>query len=259
MNGHKTDKLSLQWRQDLLNLKERVKQKLMTTKQALASAENLKKDNESNFVKPNSDIQNAHIQLCESVVQADRIIAEYRSDNITYTTTTFNILISLSGDMTAAKYYFDSLLNLGLSPNTYTLNGFIAYTKTISEARESIKSMNRYGVKPNTQTYNAMISIATSAEEQIGIIHEMDNHEIEVNLVTFNTLISRSPNFPTAIKFYKELRARQIRPTINTLVTLMKKASTLRDIHEVETMLQLENIQTNNSWERLCRLKKYGN
>lgn len=253
-----TSKLALKWRQDLLDLKEKIKQKELNTEQALTIARQLKNDNKNKSVKPNFDIQNAHIQLCDTLEQANNILGEYRIDNVPLTTTTFNNLISLAPDQTTATSYFNKLLDLGLKPNTYTLNGFTSYCKTIQEGRELIKSMSKYDVKPNTQTYNALLSLTTTDDQRAEIITAMDDQSIEINLVTFNTLISRSTTFKTATNYYQDLKQRNIKPTINTFITLLKKATTKTEIKETEQLLKNENIRTNNNWDRLLNGKKYG-
>jgi hypothetical protein len=210
------------------------------------------------LVKPNFDIQNAHIQLCETLGQANEILGEYRIDSVPLTTTTFNILISLSSDLTTATSYFNKLLYLRLKPNTYTLNAFIAYCSTVQDGREIIKSMGKYEVRPNTQTYNALLSLTTNDDQRNEIITAMEGQNIEVNLVTFNTLISRSTSFKTAINYYRELKQRNINPTINTFITILKKATSKAEINETEQLLINENIRTNNSWDRLHDSKIHG-
>ena len=106
MTDVETEKLILQWRQDLLNLKESVKQKLFDTMRGLTIAEKIRTDYKNNFIKPTSDIQNAHIQLCDTLDQANKILNDYKVDNLSFTTTTFNILIGLSEDLKTADYYF---------------------------------------------------------------------------------------------------------------------------------------------------------
>lgn len=258
MTNTTTKKIAQKWRQDLLDLKERVKQKQLNTEQALMTAQKLKKDNKEKSVKPNFDIQNAHIQLCDTLEQANKILDEYRIDSVPLTTTTFNILISLSPDQTTATSYFNKLLNLGLKPNTYTLNGFTAYCKTVEEGRELIRSMNKYEVKPNTQTYNALLSLTTNDNQRAEIITAMEDQGIEINLVTFNTLISRSTTFKSAVNYYQDLKLRNIKPTINTFITLLKKATTKSEIIQTEQLLKDESIKTNNNWDRLHNSKKYG-
>jgi hypothetical protein len=251
-------KLALKWRQDLLNLKEKVKQKQLNTDRALTIAQQLKNDNREKLVKPNFDIQNAHIQLCDTLEQANEILGEYRKDSVPLTTTTFNILISLSPDKTTAISFLNKLLDIGLKPNTYTLNAFISYCSTVQDGRELIKSMDKYEVKPNTQTYNALLSLTTSDDQRTEIITAMEDQSIEINLVTFNTLISRSTTFKTATNYYRDLKQRNIKPTINTFITLLKKATTKTEINETEKQLKNENIRTNNNWDRLLKEKKYG-
>ncbi|MDX1905077.1 MAG: hypothetical protein SFU27_13045 [Thermonemataceae bacterium] len=253
-----TKNIALKWRQDLLDLKECVKQKQLNTEQALAAAQKLKMNNKEKSAKPNSDIQNAHIQLCDTLEQANKILEEYRIDSVSFTTTTFNILISLSPDQTTATSYFNKLLELGLKPNTYTLNGFTTYCKTVEEGRELIKSMSKYKVKPNTQTYNALLSLTTNDNQRAKIIAVMEDQGIEINLVTFNTLISRSITFKSAFSYYQDLKLRNIKPTINTFITLLKKATTKTEINQTEQLLKDEGIKTNNNWDRLHNSKKYG-
>lgn len=258
MTDIKTGKLALIWRQDLLKLKDSVKQKLFNTDRALAIAQKIKRDYTAHSVKPDADIQNAHIQLCDTLDNAKKILSEYRSDSIPYTTATFNILISLSGDLPTATAYFNSLLDQGLKPNIYTLNGFIPYCRSVDQGREIIKLMDRHFVKPNTQTFNALLSLTNDAIAHQTILNEMKVQSIEINLVTFNTLISRSLDYETAIKFYHDLKARHIKPTINTFVTLLKKANRHQEIIELENLLKKENISPNNSWDRLRQTIQYG-
>ncbi len=249
--------LALKWRQDLLNLKEKVKQKLLNTDRALTIAQKLKNDNKEKLVKPNFDIQNAHIQLCDTLEQANEILEEYRLDSVPLTTTTFNILISLSPDKTTATSFLNKLIDVGLKPNTYTFNAFISYYSTVQDGREIIKSMDKYEVKPNTQTYNTLLSLTTNDDQRTEIIKAMEDQNIEINIVTFNTLISRSTTFKTATNYYQDLKQRNIKPTINTLITLLKKARTKTEINETEKHLKNENIRTNNNWDSLLKEKKY--
>jgi len=256
MTDFLTDKQSLQWRQELLNLKEDIKQKIYSSKQALVLAQKIKLENQSNFIKPNFDIQNSHIQLCDTLEQANEILAEYGECGVPLTTTTFNILISLSPDLETSKHYFETLIDQNLKPNTYTLNGFIAKSKTIQQGRDIIKSMNKYGIRPNSQTYNSLLSLTTHDHEREEILNDMEARGIETNLVTFNTLISRSPNLKTALKHYQDLKHRNIKPTINTFVTLLKKTTNEQETIEIENLLRAEKITTNNSWESIRKSKK---
>jgi Pentatricopeptide repeat domain len=257
MNNLKTEELTAQWRWELRDLKESVKQKLLNTDTALALAKKIKIEYLSLLVKPNSDIQNAHLQLCQTLKQATVILSEYRAEYVNYTTTTFNILISLSDDIDVASAYFVALLDAQLKPNIYTFNTFIAYCNTVEQGYEILKSMHIHAVKPNTQTYNVLLSLITDNKKQTELLKEMEDQSIDINLVTFNTMISCSSSYDEAIKFYKQLKLRNLTPTINTFVTLLKKAKNQRDVYEVEKLLDSENIKTNNSWDSLRKIKKY--
>jgi ribosomal protein L12E/L44/L45/RPP1/RPP2 len=256
MKELKTDNQIFQWRQELLNLKEKVKQKQFTSDRALAIAQQLKKDYMARLTRPDFDIQNAHMQLCDNLGQANNVLTGYRADNVTLTTTTFNILISLSTDLDTATSYFNQLLDIGLKPNTYTLNGFISFCRTVRQGREIISSMYRYHVKPNTQTYNALLSLTMNDDDRNEIMRAMEDQNIEINLVTINTLISRMDDYNGAIKYYHDLKIRNIKPNINTFVTMLKKAHRQQDVKELEQLLKKENIQPNNTWLRLFNAKR---
>ena len=256
MNDPKMKDLTLKWRQDLLNLKENVKQKVFDPDEALTIAQKMKKNYEDNDVKPNSDVQNAHIQICKTVDQAKNVLAGYRQHNINYTTTTFNILISLADNQKTAAYYFNLMLKAGVNPNTYTFNSFIRFSKTVDEGREVIKSMHKYEVKPNTQSYNALLRLATNHNAKMEILKAMEDQNIEINLVTFNTLISQANFYSDALKFFKELKTRNLKPTINTYVTLLKKAQFPQEIREVDKMRKADDIIANPSWDNLYQKKR---
>lgn len=251
------NKLAKQWREDLLNLKDRKKQKMFSTDRALRIADKIKKDYEANNIDPDSNIQNAHIQLCNNIEQANKILSSYRADSVPFTTTTFNILISLSKDIKTATSYLNVLIDLNLKPNTYTLNGFIRYCKTVNHGYEIINEMHKYDVAPNTQTYNALLSLTTSKIEHDEILKKMQNDNINFNVVTYNTLIAHSKSYKTAIGYFYDMKYRKIKPTINTFITLLKKTDSKYEINNLERLLENENISPNNTWFRYLR-EKYG-
>jgi hypothetical protein len=256
----KNERLNIQWRQDLLNLKESVKQKQFNTERALVIAQKIGEDYKNNCVKPDFDIQNAHIQLCDTLEQANRILAEYREDKVPLTTTTFNVLISLSPDLPTASLYFKKILELGFKPNPCTLNAIIAHCNSVQRGRDIIQSMNKYSIIPNTQTYNTLLSLSKNETEREEIINAMEDQFIEINIVTINTLISRAATYECAMNYYRNLKRESIKPTINTFITLLKKASRKQEINEIEQMLKKEGIKTNNNWENLLKTKNpYGN
>lgn len=58
--------LTKNWRQDLLNLKKKIKQNVLDANRALDIAQKIKGDNTNNLLKPDSDILNAHIHMWHS-------------------------------------------------------------------------------------------------------------------------------------------------------------------------------------------------
>lgn len=92
-----------EWRDKLLRLKEHIKPREIAVASALEKAELLQFDKMTRLVRPNSDVQNAHLQLCDTPAQAHRILIQYQNLGVKRTTTTFNILLSLSPDLSAAN------------------------------------------------------------------------------------------------------------------------------------------------------------
>jgi len=256
MTDSTTDNPAKHWRRELLDLKERVKQHSLGVEQALAIAQKMKDDYGDNYVKPNSDIINAHIQLCSTLEQADMVIRRYRADSAPLTTTTFNILISLSPDLATAYSYFNRIFDGGLEPNIYTLNGLISKCSSFEQGRNILKTLNKYNILPNTQTFNTLLSLTITGEQRMEILETMERRGIEFNLVTYNTLISLSADYGQALKYFNDIKARSIQPTINTFITLLKKARNRSDINEVERLLKNESIRTNNSWDRQLAAKR---
>lgn len=255
MSDLKSDDLQKQWRQDLLNLKEKVKQKIFDNDQALTIAEEIKDGYKGNFVKPNYNILNAHIQLCKTLEQGKKILTQYTNENVQLTTTTFNIFISLSPDLVTAFSYFEQIFDNSLLPNSYTLNGLISKCYTLNQGQQIIKSMIKYDISPNIQTYNTLLSLTNKDEERKEILRTMEDRQIGVNLVTYNTLISKSTDYDQALMFYSEMKSRQIKPSINTLVTLLKKTRSQKEINKVEQLLENENIDKTNIWRKLYNRK----
>lgn len=246
--------LQREWREKVLTLRHRMKDRVIQPDEAWREAENLEAHYRMESVTPNPDILNAYLQLARNVTSARELIRRF-GHSTRPNTTSYNILIGLSRDKEEAASLFDEILYAGLSPNTYTLNGFIPFCKTLEEARETIRTMHRFQVRPNTQTYNALIAMATGTREARQVLKEMQEHHLDANAVTMNSLITAADDFADAWQFYREQAASGIGPNINTLVSLLKKASKPRDIKLVEQERLDRKIPANGAWTRHLREK----
>lgn len=250
MGGQKIQNSSqLKWREEILNLRRRIKERSLTADEAWELAEEIREEYLADSVRPTTDILNAHLQLCQSLDEAKSMLKTF-GPSVRPDTTTYNIQISLAEYLDEAQVVFDVMRSAGLMPNTYTLNGFLPFYHTVAEGRETMKMMNKYRVSPNTQTYNALISMASGATEAAILKAEMEEREIPVNAVTYNSMIVVADYFGEAVNMFEEMKADGIRPTINTLVTLLKKASTSAETDEVEYLRVQEGLSPNRAWRR---------
>lgn len=254
MNAENETVLQMQWQEKVLKIRQQVKDKILTPEEARAMAEVTEEKCKNDYIKPTTDILNAHLQLCRTPAHAKSVLQSF-SIHAKPNTTTFNILISLVSHLHEAQATFEEMLHSGLLPNTYSLNGFLPFCRSVKEGQEVLKMMNKYKVKPNTQTYNALISMASGTAEGAKILEEMRERGLETNAVSFSSLIATADDFRDAMKLYQEMKSSGIRPTINLLVTMLKRAGFRADITEVEREKAAEKLPANAAWELQLRAK----
>jgi len=64
MNAENETVLQMQWREKVLKIRQQVKDKILTPEEAWAMAEATEEKYKNDYIKPNTDILNAHLQLC---------------------------------------------------------------------------------------------------------------------------------------------------------------------------------------------------
>ncbi|PKP02970.1 MAG: hypothetical protein CVU11_09905 [Bacteroidetes bacterium HGW-Bacteroidetes-6] len=250
---------SADWCLKLRNLRDNIKQRVLDNSEALSVAEEIKEHYISIGIKPVTDVLNAHIHLCKTDDQARAVLAAYTEFNVPYSTATFNILISISGNFLTASSYYHKMLEYGVQPNTITLNSFISLCQSLGQAREIIRLMRKHRVQPGTPTYNALLTIAPGDKVRFELIQEMELNGIVADVITYNTLISRSSGFQQAMLHFAELKAKELIPSINSYVSLLKKAGSTEEINMVKELLAHSGVATNNAWKNLLEKKEWGN
>ncbi len=249
---------SVDWRQELRNLREHIKQRVLSNNEALSVAEEIRDHYLKLGVQPETDVLNAHIHLCKTDEQSQTVLASYMEYNIPYSTATFNILISISGNFLTASGYYHKMLEYGVQPNTVTLNSFISLCQSLGQAREIIRLMRKHRVQPGTPTYNALLTIAPGDKVRFELMQEMELNGIQPDVITYNTLISRASGFQQAMQHFSELKSNEQIPTINTFVSLLKKTASTEEINVVKELLAHSGIVANTAWQNLLEKKEWG-
>lgn len=254
MNNENEAARQMDWREQVLKIRQQAKDKILAPEEAWAMAEATEEKYKNEDIKPTTDILNAYLQLCRTSAQAKPVLQRF-SRHVKPNTTTYNILISLASHLHEAQATFDEMLKCRILPNTYTLNGFMPFCRTVKEGRDVLKIMNRHHVEPNTQTYNALISLSSGTAEGAEILEEMRRRKMTINAVTFSSLIAAADDFRDAMMMCQEMKSSGIRPTINLLVTLMKRAESRTGIAQVEREKAAEKLPTSAAWELVLREK----
>ncbi|KGE85903.1 MAG: hypothetical protein ACE362_20000 [Phaeodactylibacter xiamenensis] len=243
-----------EWVQELRGLKASIKQRQLSRREAIKSADRLLEQYSKRGAQPVTDVLNAHLQLHETKKQMEQTIQRYQEQhNTPVNTTTYNVLLSKSNSLEDALLLLDEMTVLGFYPNTYTLNGLIKLSPSVNEGQLILRNLSSYDVSPNIQTYNTLLSKANTEIEKEKILEEMSARNISRNLVTYNTLIGKAPDYTSAASLFMELKTRKLRPQINTMVTLLKKVNSRADLQHLLRLQEEENIQPNHAWHTNLR------
>ncbi len=107
-------------------LAERRKTRQLSTDDALAAAEQLRRDYAKLGVKPFPNILNAHLQLCGTMHEARAVLDQYPEAKCARTATTCNLLVRLCTGLAEAATVVREMIQAGVTPNTTTLNSMLS-------------------------------------------------------------------------------------------------------------------------------------